>query len=152
MEDATHYQITASRRVAAPAARVYDIIADYRNGHPNIVPSNFRNLQVEQGGHGAGTVVTFDVRSFGSTRSFRHRVEEPEPGRVLVERDADGPTRTTFTVERGASDDEARVTITTDMQSRPGLFGAIERTMTKSYLRKLYLQELANLEAFATRH
>src|SRR5439155_20932831 len=81
---ATRYQITASRNVAASAARVYDILSDYRNGHPNILPSNFRNLHVERGGRGAGTVITFEVRAFGQTQSFRHTVEEPEPGRVLI--------------------------------------------------------------------
>ncbi len=69
----------------APADRVYAIIADYRNGHPHILPKQFRNLTVEQGGVGAGTIIRFEVRVFGQTQHFRAVVSEPEPGRVLVE-------------------------------------------------------------------
>jgi hypothetical protein len=152
MSGSTRYQITASRSVAASAARVYDIIADYRNGHPNILPSNFRNLRIERGGRGAGTVINFEVRAFGQTQTFRHEIEEPEPGRVLVERDTAGPAMTTFTVDRGVTDREARVTIKTEMTtSRSGLLGAIERAMSSAFLKRLYEKELANLEAFASR-
>jgi len=149
---ATRYQITASRNVAASAARVYDIISDYRNGHPNILPSNFRNLHVERGGRGAGTIITFQVRAFGQTQSFRHTVEEPEPGRVLVERDTAGPDTTMFVVDRGATEREARVTITSDMTTtRSGLLGMIERSMSSAFLKRLYDKELAKLERFASR-
>lgn len=149
MEDATRYHITASRSVAAPAARVYGILADYHNGHPHILPANFRNLQVEQGGRGAGTVIRFDVRAFGKTQSFRHSIEEPEPGRVLVERDVDGPGMTTFTVDRGATAEETVVTIATGLKSRSGMLGAIERAMSKAFLKRLYREELNKLDAFA---
>jgi Polyketide cyclase / dehydrase and lipid transport len=150
MGDPTRYQITATRSVAASPARVYDIISDYRNGHPHILPPNFRNLQVEKGGRGAGTVISFQVRAFGQTQTFRHTVEEPEPGRVLVERDTAGPAMTTFTVEQGATDRESRVTIRSDMTTqRSGVLGAIERALSASFLRRLYRQELAKLDAFA---
>ena len=149
MEDTTRYEIRASRTVAAPAARVYDIIADYRNGHPHIVPPNFTNIQVVEGGRGAGTVIRFEARAFGRTQTIRHRVDEPEPGRVLVEHDLDAATVTSFTVDRGAREGESAVTISTMMTSRPGLLGAIERALTRTFLQRLYRQELANLEAFA---
>jgi len=43
--------VEARAPVHAPADRVYDLIADYRNGHPRIVPPKyFRNLVVERGG------------------------------------------------------------------------------------------------------
>ncbi|MBV9688683.1 MAG: hypothetical protein JO202_03125, partial [Ktedonobacteraceae bacterium] len=35
---------------------VYATIADYRQGHPNILPKEIYDLQVEQGGYGAGTI------------------------------------------------------------------------------------------------
>ena len=151
MNDATRYRVSASSRVTAPAARVYDIIADYHNGHPHIVPPQFRNMQVERGGRGAGTVVSFEVKAFGRTQSFRHAVEEPEPGRVLVERDTNGSDATTFIVEPGAHDGESRVTISSVLHSRSGLLGALERAMSSAFLQRLYRQELANLEAFAQR-
>ena len=39
--------------IDAPAQEVYDIIADYENGHPHILPKeHFSDLTVEEGGKG----------------------------------------------------------------------------------------------------
>ncbi len=38
--DAPTYVITATRRLAATPKRVYDTIADYRDGHPRIYARN----------------------------------------------------------------------------------------------------------------
>jgi len=149
VQNGTRYRITATRRIAAPAARVYDILADYRAGHPRILPRAFGALEVEQGGKGAGTVIRFDVKAFGRTQTVRQTVDEPEPGRVLVERDVNGPNVTTFIVERGATDNDATVTIQTEMTSRPGWLGAVERVTTRMFLRRLYKEELNNLDAIA---
>jgi len=52
------FTIGAAARVNAPAQRVYDMIADYRNGHPRIIPPKyFTSLDVEEGGVGDGTVI-----------------------------------------------------------------------------------------------
>ena len=83
MSDA--YRVSVSARIPAPSGRIYGIIADYRNGHPHILPPAFSNLEVEQGGVGAGTIIRFNVRALGRTQLFRSVVTEPEPGRVLVE-------------------------------------------------------------------
>jgi hypothetical protein len=94
------YKAEASATINAPAALVYSIIADYRDGHPHILPKPyFLGLEVERGGFGAGTVIRFRVRVMGKTQAFRAAVTEPEPGRVLVESDLDGGPQTTFTVE-----------------------------------------------------
>jgi hypothetical protein len=54
------HQVSASADVRAPAEKVYAILADYRHGHPQIVPRPpFGLLEVEQGGYGAGTVIRF---------------------------------------------------------------------------------------------
>jgi len=149
MNDPTRYRVAASSRVAAPAARVYDIIADYRVGHPSILPRAFRNLHVDEGGRGAGTTFHMDVHAFGWKDTMRAAVTEPQPGRVLVERDLDRPTVTTFTVERGAHDGEAIVTFDTELQSRAGVLGAIERWLSTAFLKRVYREELANLDAVA---
>ena len=42
--------VEARATVRAPADRVYELIADYRAGHPRIVPPKyFQNLVVERG-------------------------------------------------------------------------------------------------------
>lgn len=148
MADPTRYRVTYTARIAVPAARAYDVIADYHNGHPRILPPQFRNMVVERGGRGAGTLTHFEVRAFGQTRTLRHEVFEPEPGRVLMERDRDVDIRTTFTVDP-AGPSEADVTIDTDMTSRSGLAGRIERWFTTRFLLGLYRQELRNLERVA---
>jgi hypothetical protein len=149
MENPTRYRVIASRRVAAPAARVYDIIADYRVGHPSILPRAFRNLQVDEGGRGAGTRFRMDVHAFGRKEIMRGVVTEPQPGRVLVEKYLDLPTVTTFTVERGAHDGEAVVTFDTELESRRGVLGAVERWLSTAFLQRLYREELGNLDRVA---
>ena len=52
----TQLRIAVSSLIQAPAQQAYAIIADYRNGHPRILPRPyFVSLTVEQGGVGAGT-------------------------------------------------------------------------------------------------
>lgn len=135
--------------IGAPASRVYGIIADYRNGHPRILPKEFQYLAVERGGVGAGTVIAFSVRSFGTTRQSRAAITEPEPGHVLVETLLDGSgVVTTFTVEAGAvagSD----VTISTVIPVRSGILGKLERWIAERYLRGIYRKELALLAGVA---
>lgn len=147
--DKRRYQVTESAHLRAPAARVYGILADYHNGHPRVLPAPFRNFVVEQGGRGAGTLTRFDVRAFGRTQSFRHEVLEPEPGRVLVERDRDVGSRTTFTVDPVG--DRSMVTISTELTFQPGLRGWIERFLSTRFLRRLYREELRKLDALARR-
>jgi hypothetical protein len=145
------YTISATARLQAPPRRVYDTIANYHTGHPRIVPKQFSNLKVEKGGVGAGTVITFAVTVLGRTTAFRAEVTEPEPGRVLVEKNVSGSDSvTTFIVDPGARADEAVVTINTEMTDRGGIAGAIEKFLTRRVLRPMYAEELRRLEAAAS--
>jgi hypothetical protein len=142
--------VTASAQINAAPNNVYGIIADYRNGHPRIVPDAFSDLTVERGGVGNGTVIRFKMRVFGRTQSFRAAVTEPEPGRILVETDLDSNGAiTTFTVNPGAAPGTSEVTITTELPVRGGPLGAIERFLTTRFLRPLYIKELALLAVCA---
>ncbi len=140
--------VTAAARIHAAPERVYAVIADYRNGHPRIVPAEFSGLTVERGGSGAGTIIRFQMRVFGRTQTFRAAVTEPEPGRVLVEADLDANGAvTTFTVNPGRDRGETDVTISTEVPVRAGLLGAVQRFLTTRYLRPIYVRELALLAA-----
>jgi hypothetical protein len=139
------FTVKASARMTAPADVVYSIIADYRNGHPQILPKQyFEWLEVEQGGHGEGTVIRFQMRVLRQTRVLRAVVTEPEPGRVLVETDTggDGPV-TTFTVEPEESG--SHVTFSTELTSARGPLGLLERFVLKRVLRRIYARELEQL-------
>jgi hypothetical protein len=147
----TSYTVVASAEMDAPPARVYAIIADYHNGHPHILPKQFRNLTVEKGGVGAGTIIRFEVRALGQTQRFRAFVTEPEPGRVLVEENVEpAPSKTTFLVEERPGGRGTRVTFTTEMTSRPGPLGALERFVSTRLMKKMYAEELALLALRAT--
>jgi hypothetical protein len=141
-------RVSASRRVNAPADVVYRLIADYRNGHPRIVPPKyFSNLVVEEGGYGAGTRFFIDMTVLGNTERMRATVEEPRPGRLLLERDLDRGIVTTFEV---VPDGEAcNVTITTEFPRRRGLRGVVERFIVPRVLPKIYQEEMAQMEAVA---
>jgi len=139
------FTVKVSARVGAPADVVYGIIADYRNGHPQILPKPyFEWLEVEQGGRGEGTVIRFQMRVLGQSRVLRAVVTEPEPGRVLVETDTSGggPV-TTFTVEPEESG--SRVTFSTKLTSAGGPVGVLERFVLKRILRRIYRRELEQL-------
>jgi hypothetical protein len=147
---ADSYVVTVSARLAAPSERVYSVIADYHRGHPRILPKQFTGLTVEKGGVGEGTVIRVSMRVFGRRFEFRGFVTEPEPGRVLVERNVgENESVTSFTVDPGATAQQAVVTIATELRRKPGLLGAIERFFTTRTLRAMYGQELSLLEAAA---
>jgi hypothetical protein len=58
--------LEALATVAARAAELYAVVADYRAGHPAILPkAYFQELTVEKGGAGAGTVVRASVKVMG---------------------------------------------------------------------------------------
>ena len=145
-----YYRVSASRRVDAPPAQVYAVIADYRQHHPNIVPPEyFGRLDVLEGGVGAGTRTRVEMRVLGKTHVFEQLVTEPEPGRVLMEANQDGSAVTTFTVEAaGAS--ASQVTITTDLAMRPGLTGLLERVAASILFPRIYTRELARLASYVT--
>jgi hypothetical protein len=145
----------ASALLNARAEDVYEAIADYRNRHPHILPSeSLYDLQVEEGGYGAGTVIRFKARTLGAVRSFYQRVSEPEPGHILVERDIDSVNdlATTFTVTPVEDGQKTQVEISTSMRPSPGLTGLIERIVVPSNNTKVYRKELQLLEAFAQTH
>ena len=142
-------RVSASAVVDAPPGVVYSVLADYRTGHPLILPPRtFRDLTVERGGTGAGTVISFSMRVLGVTRSFRAEVTEPEPGRTLVETTVGSGEVTTFTVDP-AEDGRSSVTITTEWTPR-GLAGFVQRLLAPPMLRRIYAEELRNLARVAS--
>lgn len=133
-------QVAASRAFPVPAPLVYDILADYREGHPSILPEAFSNLEVLEGGIGAGTVIKFDLKLAGRTSTTTATVSEPEPGRVLREVESQRGLATTFTVESKGSGG-CRVSIVTTWKAS-GLKGLVERLLVPGMLRPLYEEQL----------
>ena len=139
---------TASADIPARADDIYDIIADYLNGHPRILPpEHFTFLDVDSGGRGAGTRIRFGIKAFGRVTTSHGTISEPVPGRELRETLDDGLITTFLVKPLGSS--QARVTITT-VYRRTGVRGLIERLVVPSFLRKVYAAELTLLAREAT--
>lgn len=138
--------VSAESDIAAPAERVYQTLSNYRDHHPHILPPSFSNFAVVEGGIGAGTVMRFDMTVLGRTQSARHRVEEPEPGRVLREIDLDRDLQTTFTVT--PQGDGSRVRIDT-VWNEGGLMGPVMKLLAPRTLAPIYREELQNLDRYA---
>jgi hypothetical protein len=102
-------------------------------------------MEVEQGGTGAGTVIVVTMRTMGVETIYRMTVTEPEPGRVLVEEDAEAGVRSTFTVEGLDGGQRSRVTIATEWKRNPGCTGFMERLINPAIARPLYKRELEQL-------
>jgi hypothetical protein len=146
------FVVSSSARIHAAPERVYAILADYLHEHPRILPKQFSGFRVESGGFGAGTIIRFSMRILGQTLEFRGFVTEPEPGRVLVERNAgDQVSTTTFTIDPVLGGKSSKVTISTELPVPTGMFGTIERFLTKRTLRAIYKEELDLLTDAATR-
>lgn len=141
-------QVEAERRIDAPPGLVYSLISDYERHHPAFLPDAFSNLTLEEGSVGEGTVIGFDLKLGGRSRRIRAHISEPRSG-VLQETDLDTGAITTFEVS--PEDDASRVRIQTAFASATGIQGWIERRFAPGMLRKLYTEELDNLDAYARR-
>lgn len=147
----TPHRVTASARIAAAPALVYNVLADYRHGRRQILPKRFSDLTIERGGCGAGTIIRFRLRVGGRTRTFRVAVTEPDPGRVLAETNLEGKVAvTTFTVSPEPPGGMSHVTIATVLPVRGGMPGVIERLLASIVLQPLYREELRRLAAFVS--
>jgi len=139
--------VSAERVIDAPAETVYACIADVRRQHPHFLPPAFSDFQVVEGGVGAGSVVQFTFTAGGRSRRYRMVMAEPEPGRVITESDTGSSLVTTFTVtkvEKGT-----RVRIESAWEGAGGVGGFFERLFAPRTLRRIYLDELARLDAYA---
>jgi polyketide cyclase/dehydrase/lipid transport protein len=147
----TTYIVSAAATIPARPECVYALIANYNDGHRRIIPKQFSDITVEQGGIGAGTVIRFQMSMLGKKQTCRAAISEPEPGRVLVETylEPEG-TVTTFRVEQGSAPADSHVTISTELPVRDGLVGLIEKTVASFLLRSIYQKELVNLARVAT--
>ena len=134
--------------VRAPPGDVYRYIADMVDHHPHFLPPAFSSFEVVSGGVGAGTVTTFRFTVGGRTRDFRMTASEPEPGRRLVETDANSSSVTTFIVDPAAGG-TSKVTIGTQWQGARGIGGFFERMFAPRVMRAIYADELRRLDTYA---
>jgi|tagenome__1003787_1003787.scaffolds.fasta_scaffold19380290_1 hypothetical protein len=139
--------VAAEASVGAPARLVYDLITNFLEHHPRFLPNNFSDLEVEQGGVGAGTIITFTVSALGRERRYRLRIDEPVPGRVMIESDTLSDMVTTWTVT--PEGDASRVRIETRWEGAEGMPGFFEGLLVPPTMRRIYNEELRRLDRYA---
>ena len=136
------------RLVAANPQRVYAFLADYRNNRPRILPPEyFRDYRVEQGGDGAGTVISYQLRAGGRDRPYRMRVEEPAEGGVLLEWDLESSLVTTWTLTPAEGEERTLVGLMSRWDGAGGIGGFFERMFAPRALRRVYDDVLEKLSA-----
>lgn len=138
----------AQRHIPVPSEVVYLCIADFKNHHGNFLPKAFIDYKVEEGGFGAGTIISFKGKFGGNLRHFRTQFEEPVPGRVLVERDLLSTLVTTTTITPDG-EEACTVRFSTVWEPAPGFMGWMERLFAPAMLRRIFAQELKMLEDYA---
>jgi uncharacterized protein YndB with AHSA1/START domain len=137
---------TAERVVRAPADRVRSALADYEGTRRRILPEQFSEYRVEEGGQGAGTRVHW--RFAATSKRVRDQllaVTQPDAD-TLVESDANSSMVTTWTVhptDAGLT----TVRVRTTWNGAGGVGGFFERTFAPKGLRRIYDQLLERLEA-----
>ncbi|MCP3463251.1 SRPBCC family protein [Bradyrhizobium sp. CCGUVB23] len=138
---------SAERTIDAPADDVYRYLADMHL-HARFLPPPFYDFQLEEGGIGAGSVVSFKIKSARGVRKLRMEIAEPEPGRILVQADtgSSGLVRTFTVTPHG---EQALVNITSRFDGETGIAGFVEGLVAPLRLHRVYVEELTRLNAYA---
>ncbi len=140
---------SAKGPVGAPPDVVYRYLTDMQNHHPHFLPPAFSDFHIVSGGKGEGTVVTFQFSAGGRTRAFRQTLTEPEPGRRMVETDANSSSVTTFLVDPADAGKTSTVTISTQWNGARGIGGFFERIFAPRVMRGIYLDQIRRLDEYA---
>ncbi|MDT0345988.1 SRPBCC family protein [Streptomyces litchfieldiae] len=138
-------EIVARREIKAEPDDVFDALADYQEVHGRLLPEQFTDYEVREGGDGEGTVLFFRFHATKSrVRECLVDITEPED-RKLVETDRNSTLVTTWTVEPAGG--ASLATIHSAWEGAGGIGGVFERIFAPRALQKVYQQLLANLAA-----
>lgn len=139
-------EATTERIVTADAESVFDALADYRGTRPKLLPEQFSEYEVREGGDGEGTLVHWRLQATAKrVRDCLLEVSEPTDGQ-LVEKDRNSSMVTTWVVTP-AGEGRARVVVTTTWQGAGGIGGFFEKTFAPKGLGRIYDAVLARLAA-----
>lgn len=144
-ETLSHIYVKSEKVIGARPDDVYQVLADYKGKHPNILTPNYQDYTVEKGGQGSGTVVSYRLQAAGRERPYRMRVDEPLRGKVLVERDTNSSLVTIWTLTPVADGQRTRVRLASEWEGSGGVGGFFERTFAPLGLSRVYSNVLATL-------
>ena len=139
-------EATTERIVAADAETVFDALADYSGTRGKVLPEQYSEYEVREGGDGEGTLVHWKLQATSKrVRDCLLEVTEPTDGE-LVERDRNSSMVTTWRVTP-AGEGRARVVVTSVWNGAGGIGGFFERTFAPKGLARIYDAVLARLDA-----
>lgn len=141
-------QVAVADVIDAAPEDIYAILVDFHEAHPAILPKQFKNVTIVEGGTGAGTVYDLEMEVLGTRSNYRMVVREPEPGRALQEADETGAVTTTITVDPVVGGRKSRVTIHSAFRACSGLTGLKERLFQPVIVRGIYKEELQLLAEY----
>ncbi|MEU0915407.1 SRPBCC family protein [Streptomyces althioticus] len=139
-------EATTERIVAADADTVFDALADYSGTRAKLLPEQFSEYEVREGGDGEGTLVHWKLQATSKrVRDCLLEVTEPTDGE-LVEKDRNSSMVTTWRVTP-AGEGRARVVVTSVWNGAGGIGGFFERTFAPKGLARIHDAVLARLDA-----
>ena len=139
-------EATTERIVAADADTVFDALADYSGTRAKLLPEQFSEYEVREGGDGEGTLVHWKLQATSKrVRDCLLEVTEPTDGE-LVEKDRNSSMVTTWRVTP-AGEGRARVVVTSVWNGAGGIGGFFERAFAPKGLARIYDAVLARLDA-----
>ena len=123
---------------------VLNAVADYLVMRPKILSPHYSHYQVLQGGHGEGTVASWQLQATQS-RSREVRAAVDIAGRTVIEKDANSSLVTNWTVAPAGAAGSS-VTVKTAWTGATGVKGFFERVFAPVGLRRIQGEVLANLK------
>ncbi|MFE2044555.1 SRPBCC family protein [Streptomyces sp. NPDC059477] len=137
-------EATTERVVAADPETVFDTLADYAGARANLLPEQFSEYEVREGGDGEGTLVHWKLQATSKrVRDCLLEVTEPSDGE-LVEKDRNSSMVTVWRVTP-AGEGKSRVVVTSTWTGAGGIGGFFERTFAPKGLGRIYDAILARL-------
>ncbi|WP_327678739.1 SRPBCC family protein [Streptomyces sp. NBC_00467] len=137
-------EATTERIISADAEKVFDALADYENTRAKLLPEQFSEYEVREGGDGEGTLVHWKLQATSKRiRDCLLEVTEPTDGQ-LVEKDRNSSMVTTWTVTP-AGEGNSKVVVTSVWNGAGGIGGFFERTFAPKGLARIYDAELDKL-------
>jgi hypothetical protein len=138
-----------SRVIPATPTQVFNLLADYRDGHWRVLPPAFTDYRVLEGGYGEGTRIAFRLKLGGRSRPTEGVVTVPDPGRVIVETYPREEMVTTFTID--AEGGGTKLTIATSVPTRTRFTAPLERFILRRSLEPIYKEEFGLIAEVAPR-
>ena len=138
-------QVSASSSIdiAAPADQVLAALSDYREVRPAILPENYRDYRVDEGGQGSGTVVHWILQAT-EKRSRDVLADVTVAGDSVTEKDRNSSMVTVYTVTGNGAG--STVDVTTTWQGAGGVGGFFEKTFAPKGLSRIQAALLGNLK------